>query len=194
MKIPAVLSIHLLIYLLLVLVMMRLEEGGGQIMVQDPAVTLVKCSKTFLAVFKIVGIRLNGKDVLDLPIIHLHEPSVRLSGQVVHLALVSTAHQSEEPDLEWNGAYKPRSTPRISKVHRLTPLILLFSALFAGLDAAQGRMHMHFPLLIFEIWLRFFTNTLVTIFQDFPRCHRARHFPITLSLVRTILTADLLLN
>lgn len=88
----------------------RLEEADNEIMVQDPAVMLVKCNKkTFLAVFQILGIRIDSKDVLTLPSQYLHEPNVRFTGQVMRLALVSTAHQSEEPDWEWNGTFEPRS-------------------------------------------------------------------------------------
>jgi hypothetical protein len=88
------------------------HEADDTVLVQDPALVLVRCNKkTFLSVFQILGIRFNNISVQELPTRYLHEPNVRLSGQIMRLALVTTnpTDAADKPDWEWNGAFEPRS-------------------------------------------------------------------------------------
>ena len=59
-----------------------LTEGIPLLEVEDPAVILVRSNKrVFLALFQILSIRINSKNVQSLPAAHLHEPNVRIHGQ-----------------------------------------------------------------------------------------------------------------
>jgi hypothetical protein len=92
------------------------RDDTETILVQDPALILVRCNKkTFLSVFQILSIRFNNINVQELPSRYLHESNVRLSGQIMRLALVTSSDSENitdpenEPDWEWNGAFEPRS-------------------------------------------------------------------------------------
>ena len=75
--------------------------------VEDPAVILVRSNKhVFLAIFQILAIRINSKTVQSLPAAHLHEPNVRIHGQIMKLSLCDVLHQPDGPDWEWNGAFE----------------------------------------------------------------------------------------
>ena len=76
--------------------------------IKDPALTLVRCDNmVFLAVIKILDIRV-GSTLEQTVSAHLvHEPNVRLRGQVMHLAVTDTSHQPEVPDWEWTGLMEP---------------------------------------------------------------------------------------
>lgn len=78
--------------------------------VEDPAVTLVRCNNlVFAAIIQLTGIRLSGNSIPAIHLEQLHEPNVRLRGQI--MAMVSCAdkdsHQPDQPDWEWNGLYAP---------------------------------------------------------------------------------------
>ena len=88
-----------------------LAEGIPLLEVEDPAVILVRSNKRiFLALFQILAIRIDSKTVQSLPASHLHEPNVRIHGQVMKLSLCDISHQPDGPDWEWNGAFERRST------------------------------------------------------------------------------------
>ena len=87
-----------------------LTEGIPLLEVEDPAVILVRSNKrVFLALFQILAIRINSKNVESLPAAHLHEPNVRIHGQIMKLSLCDISHQPDGPDWEWNGAFEHRS-------------------------------------------------------------------------------------
>lgn len=87
-----------------------LTEGIPLLEVEDPAVILVRSNKrVFLALFQILAIRINSKNVQSLPAAHLHEPNVRIHGQIMKLSLCDISHQPDGPDWEWNGAFEHRS-------------------------------------------------------------------------------------
>ena len=87
-----------------------LTEGIPLLEVEDPAVILVRSNKrVFLALFQILAIRFNSKNVQSLPAAHLHEPNVRIHGQIMKLSLCDISHQPDGPDWEWNGAFEHRS-------------------------------------------------------------------------------------
>ncbi|KAG6836745.1 hypothetical protein H0H93_003969, partial [Arthromyces matolae] len=78
--------------------------------VQDPALTLVRCcQKLFLAVIEIQGITVGGIEVRYISAERISEPNVQISGQVLRIALVNAAHQTEQPDWEWLGSYEQKS-------------------------------------------------------------------------------------
>jgi len=87
------------------------NEVDDILCVQDPALTLVRCNKkVFLAVFQILGIRVDGKNVQSLPVTHIHEPNVRINGQVMKLGILNNSHQPDAADWEWNGSFEARAT------------------------------------------------------------------------------------
>ena len=66
-----------------------IQEDDDSLYLQDPAVTLVQCNnRVYLAVFQILGIRRDGKDVQSLPPLYLVEPNIRIQGQVMKLGLI----------------------------------------------------------------------------------------------------------
>ena len=87
-----------------------LSEGIPLLEVEDPAVILVRSNKrVFLAIFQILAIRIDSKTVQSLPAAHLHEPNIRIHGQIMKLSLCDVSHQPDGPDWEWNGAFERRS-------------------------------------------------------------------------------------
>ncbi|KAF4615995.1 hypothetical protein D9613_011212 [Agrocybe pediades] len=86
-------------------------DNPNVVCVQDPAITVVRCSKqVFLAVVQITAIRHNQADVQWLDVKYLHEPNVSISGQIMKLALTTTAnHQPDTPDWEWIGLFEAGS-------------------------------------------------------------------------------------
>jgi hypothetical protein len=87
------------------------NEVDDILCVQDPALTLVRCNKkVFLAVFQILGIRVDGKNVQSLPVTHIHEPNVRINGQVMKLSILNNSHQLDAADWEWNGSFEAQAT------------------------------------------------------------------------------------
>jgi len=87
------------------------NEVDDIVCVQDPALTLVRCNKkVLLAVFQILGVRVDGKSVQSLPATHIHEPNVRINGQIMKLGILNNSHQPESADWEWNGSFEAQST------------------------------------------------------------------------------------
>lgn len=73
--------------------------------IQDPALTLVQCDKRiYLAIFQVIGIRCDGKEIQSLPSRFISEPNICIQGQVMKLSLIShsqeNAHQIDKPDWE----------------------------------------------------------------------------------------------
>ena len=94
-----------------------IPEDDDSLYLQDPALTLVQCdNRVYLAVFQILGIRRDGKDVQSLPPLHLVEPNIRIQGQVMKLGLIGQrdGHQGStgDPDWEWNGGFESKGTFR----------------------------------------------------------------------------------
>ena len=87
------------------------NEVDDVVCIQDPALTLVRCNKkVFLAVFQILGIRIDNKSVQSLPVTHIHEPNVRINGQIMKLGILNNSHQPDATDWEWNGSFEARAT------------------------------------------------------------------------------------
>ena len=83
-------------------------ENGKILSIEDPALTLVRCDNmVFLAVIKVLDIRLGSAPVQTVPAHLVHEPNVRLRGQVMHLTMTDTSHQPDAPDWEWTGLMEP---------------------------------------------------------------------------------------
>lgn len=83
-------------------------ERGEILGVEDPALTLVRCNDLiFLAVVKVVDIRVNATSQQTLPAHLLHEPHVRIRSQIMRLSLLDSSHQPEAPDWEWVGLMEP---------------------------------------------------------------------------------------
>lgn len=83
------------------------DNDSSKLTLEDPVLTLVRCNnKVFLAVFKVLGIRQGGTDVQDLPTDLLHEPTIRIQGQIMKLALRDVSHQPNGPDWEWIGTFE----------------------------------------------------------------------------------------
>ena len=40
----------------------------------------------------------------------MHEPNVRINGQIMKLGLLNNSHQPEAPDWEWNGSFEAQAT------------------------------------------------------------------------------------
>lgn len=92
------------------------EEEDG-LYIQDPAVTLVRCDKRlYMAIFQVLGIRRDGKEIQSLPSRFISEPNIRIQGQLMKLSLIShsqeSAHQIDSPDWEWNGGFEARAVFR----------------------------------------------------------------------------------
>ena len=87
------------------------SKTDNNIQVQDPALVLVRCNKkVFLAVFQILALRVDSKNLQSIPSEQIHEPNVRIHGQIMKLALLNADHQPDGMDWEWNGAFEARST------------------------------------------------------------------------------------
>ena len=83
-------------------------EKGKILSIEDPALTLVRCDNmVFLAVIKVLDIRLGSAPVQTVPAHLVHEPNVRMRGQVMHLTMTDTSHQPDAPDWEWTGLMEP---------------------------------------------------------------------------------------
>ncbi|KAF8198428.1 hypothetical protein BJ912DRAFT_1074363 [Pholiota molesta] len=84
--------------------------------VQDPAFTLVHCDHNiFLAAFQVLSIRHDGQDLPSIPSRLLHEPNVRIHGQIMKLSPIhvfDTSHQPEGADWEWNGNFESQGVLR----------------------------------------------------------------------------------
>ena len=66
-----------------------IQEEDNSLYLQDPAVTVVQCDNhVYLAVFQILGIQCDGKDVQSLPPLYLVEPNIHIQGQVMKLGLI----------------------------------------------------------------------------------------------------------
>lgn len=98
-------------------------EMDNKIYVQDPALILVRCNKkVFLAVFQILALRIDLKNLQSIPCQQIHEPNVYVHGQVIKLALLDAAHQPDGADWEWNGAFEACSTFQNAKGRWIEPI------------------------------------------------------------------------
>lgn len=95
------------------------EDGEETLDVQDPAITLVQCDKNiFLALFQVLGIRRDGKDLSSIPSSLLREPNVRVHGQIMKLGLIQSDAGTgwkcpvDVPDWEWNGSFESQGVLR----------------------------------------------------------------------------------
>lgn len=86
-------------------------DADDKIHVQDPVLIFVQCNqKVFLAVFQILALRLDSKNLQSISSNKFHEPNVRIHGQVMKLALLDAAHQPGGIDWEWSGTFEACST------------------------------------------------------------------------------------
>lgn len=87
------------------------SKTDDDIQVQDPAFVLIICNKNvFLAVFQILTLQVDSKNLQSIPSEQIHEPNVRIHGQIKKLALLNADHQPNGMDWEWNGAFEAHST------------------------------------------------------------------------------------
>jgi hypothetical protein len=83
-------------------------EKGKVLSVEDPTLTLVRCNGlVFLAVIKVLDIHVGSANEQTLSAHLVHEPNVRVQGQVMCLALTDNSHQPDAPDWEWTGLMEP---------------------------------------------------------------------------------------
>jgi hypothetical protein len=86
------------------------NDAEDRLEVQDPAFTLVHCSRNiFLAVIQVLGIRHDGKEVASVPSCLLREPNIRIHAQIMKLSPIhfqDINHQPESADWEWNGNFE----------------------------------------------------------------------------------------
>lgn len=83
------------------------DDTDSMLAVEDPAVTLVRCNgQVFLAVIRLLDIRVDSTNVERLPAQLLHEPNVRARGQIMCLALVDSTHQPDKPDWQFTGLFE----------------------------------------------------------------------------------------
>lgn len=76
--------------------------------VEDPAVTLVRCNgHIFLAVVRLLDLRVDSANVERLPARLLHEPNVRARVQIMCLASTDGSHQPDKPDWQCTGLFEP---------------------------------------------------------------------------------------
>ena len=90
-------------------------EDDDRLYLQDPALTLVQCdTRVYLAVFQVLSIRRDGKEVPSLPPVFLVEPNIRIQGQVMKLSLITRPddHQGSDWDWEWNGGFESKGVFR----------------------------------------------------------------------------------
>lgn len=93
------------------------ENDEDTLDIQDPAFTLVQCDKNvFLAVFQVLGIRHDGKDLSSISSNLLHEPNVRIHGQIMKLRLIQFDASREvsvnSADWEWDGTFESQGVLR----------------------------------------------------------------------------------
>ena len=75
------------------------EDADSMLAVEDLAVTLVCCNGLiFLAVIRMLDLRVDSAYVESLPARILHEPNVRAHGQIMCLVLSDGSHQPDGPD------------------------------------------------------------------------------------------------
>ncbi|KAG6907021.1 hypothetical protein DXG01_010890 [Tephrocybe rancida] len=87
------------------------ESNEDMVVVQDPALTLVRCrAKVFLAIVEIQAINIGGVDVPSLSVERLPEPNVQITAQVMKMSLVDVNHQPDGADWEWLGNYEHKSS------------------------------------------------------------------------------------
>jgi len=92
-----------------------IPEDDDSLYLQDPAITLVQCDKrVYLAVFQVLSIRRDGKEVPLVPPLFLVEPNIRIQGQVIKLGLIMRPddHQGSDWDWEWNGGFESKGVFR----------------------------------------------------------------------------------
>jgi hypothetical protein len=83
-------------------------EKSKMLSIEDPALTLVRCNNmVFLAVIKVLDIHIGSASEQTLSARLVHEPNVRLRGQIMCLTMTDTSHQPDAPDWEWNGLMEP---------------------------------------------------------------------------------------
>ena len=85
----------------------RDNDADSKLAVEDPAVTLVRCNGLiFLAVIRMLDLRVDSAYVESLPARILHEPNVRARGQIMCLVLSDGSHQPDGPDWQCTGLFK----------------------------------------------------------------------------------------
>ncbi|KAJ8085516.1 hypothetical protein PM082_004334 [Marasmius tenuissimus] len=83
------------------------SNNRKRVSVQDPVLTLVECEeKPFLAVIQISQLEFNSQPMQTLPVPLLHEPNVKIDGQIMTIAMIQEEYQLMKPDWEWNGQFE----------------------------------------------------------------------------------------
>ena len=86
------------------------DDLDSMLTVKDPAVTLVRCNgNIFLAVIRLLDLRVNSTNIERLPIRLLHEPNVRARGQIMCIALIDQPRQHEADQRD--GVFRLAETP-----------------------------------------------------------------------------------
>lgn len=85
------------------------EESDSKLHTEDPALTLVQSNGLlFLAVIRILSIRVSNVLVDTIPESHLHQPNVRIRAQIMTLVerAPDASDSSDNLDWEWNGVFE----------------------------------------------------------------------------------------
>ncbi|KAK0467600.1 hypothetical protein IW261DRAFT_1612940 [Armillaria novae-zelandiae] len=89
------------------------DESDNFLHVEDPAVTLVRCTNlVFLAVVQVVGLQQDSKPVLSIPVENLHEPSTSVDAKILQLVCTDDELALDIDDWEWNGKFEQVSSFR----------------------------------------------------------------------------------
>jgi hypothetical protein len=83
------------------------DDADSMLAVEDLAVTLVRCNGLiFLAIIRLLDLRIDSTNVERLPARLLHEPNVRACGQIMCLAVGDGSHQPDRPDWQCTGLFE----------------------------------------------------------------------------------------
>jgi hypothetical protein len=84
-----------------------MEYEDSMLATEDPVITLVRCNgQIFLAVIRLLDIRINSALVERLHTRVLHEPNVRVRGQILCLACSDRSHQPNGPNWQFTGLFE----------------------------------------------------------------------------------------
>lgn len=115
------------------------DTGATLVTADDPVATILRSNKSlFLAIAKIISIKIDGKRVSGTALTSLRNPNTSVVVQVMQLRpKMSRASEDDSTDWKWNGRFEQFGAGRSldlsgAAIHPINPVV--------GVDAAEGEV------------------------------------------------------